>query len=328
VLLMDDVAATAAVVASGAVRDGERSPSLGIFVDLDRRMRLCPRFLLDEHVVRSAIELSLGRPSVFREAMRHIHLPYERLWVEWEEKHRERLRQDVQDYTPDPLKPVPDRIGFLIEGSGRRGNITWAWQNPPLKAMPNPPNVSPFDVQFDLDAQIPQEFGLLEGLKNATLGELWRDSPVQLEALCDILRTARHVPSAWGQRWLNHYGKGAERFFLSDIYGELIGVYAILLLLTASRPTVEYKQVSQVKINKTRTKKRTAPLFDHVQVTMHLNHRVVASASRGPLGRTRRSPRLHIVSGYLARRGDKHWLISPYQRGRGDAIERHIKVTK
>ena len=55
-LLMDDLAATAALVMSGAARDGERSPSLGIFLDLDRRMRLCPRFLLDEHVVRSAID--------------------------------------------------------------------------------------------------------------------------------------------------------------------------------------------------------------------------------------------------------------------------------
>jgi hypothetical protein len=326
--LMDDIAATAAIVASGAVKDGERSPSLGIFLDLDRRMRLCPRFLLDEHVVRSTIELSLGRPTVFREAMRHIHLPYERLWVEWSEKHRERLRQDVQDYTPDPLKPVPDRIGFLIEGSGRRGNITWAWQNPPLKAMPNPPNVSPFDVQFDLDAQIPQEFGLLEGLKNATLGELWRDSPVQLEALCDIWRTARHVPSAWGSRWLSHYGKDAERFFLSDIYGELIGVYATLLLLTASRPTVEYKQVSQAKINKARIKKRVAPLFDHTEVSMRLSHRTVQQRQGQPLGHARKSPRVHVVSSYLVVHNGRHSIVQPYIRGSGDAIERHIKVTK
>ena len=90
--LMDDVAATAAAVASARVGGGEGA--LGIFTDLDRRMRLCPRFLLDEHVVRSSIELSLGRPTVFREAMRHIRLPYERLFVEWPEAYRERLRQD------------------------------------------------------------------------------------------------------------------------------------------------------------------------------------------------------------------------------------------
>ena len=149
-----------------------------------------------------------------------------------------------------------------------------------------------------------------------------------MEALCDIWRTARHALSTWGRQWLDHYGRGAERFFLSDIYGELIGVYAILLLLTASRPTVEYKQVSQARINKARIKKRVAPLFDHTEVTMHLNHRAVMSSLRGPLGRTRRSPRLHIVSGYLARRGDKHWLVQSYPRGKGDAIERHIKVTK
>jgi hypothetical protein len=262
---------------------------------------------------------------VFRDAMRHIRLPCPRLWVEWPEVYRERLRRELQD-VPDPSKPVPERLGFLIESDGRKGTVTWAWQNPPLKDLPNPPNISPFDVQFDLDAQIPQEFGLLEGLKNATLGQLWRDNPVQLEALCDIWRTSRHVPSVWGSRWLRRLGKDGERYFLSDVYGEYIGIWAIVLLLTASRPTVEYKEVSREKINKARTKKRAMPLFGHIEVTMHLNHRVVAPVQRGSSGR--RSPRLHIVSGYLARRGDKHWLISPYQRGSGDAVERHVKVTK
>lgn len=323
--LMDDVAATAAAVTSA--RD-KAPPALSIFTDLDRRMRLCPRFLLDEHVVRSAIELSLGRPTVFREAMRHIRLPYERLWCEWEEKHRERLRQDFLDYVPDPLKPVPNRIGFLIEGRGRKGVVTWLWQNPPLSGLPNPPNVSPFDVQFDLDACIPQEFGLLEGLKAATLGRLWQDNPVQLEALFDIWRTARHAPSTWGRQWLSDWGGDKERFFLSDIYGEYIGIWAILLLLTASRPTVEYKQVSQTKINKARIKKRAAPLFDHIEVTMNISHRAVTQRQGQPLGHVRKSPRIHVVSSYLARRGDKHWLVNSYVRGSGDAVERHIKVTK
>ena len=324
-LLMDDLAATAAAVASAA---GKGAPIAEVFIDLDRRMRLCPRFLLDEHVVRSAIELSLGRPTVFREAMRHIRLPYERLWCEWEEKHRERLRQDFLDYVPDPLKPVPDRIGFLIEGQGRKGVVTWLWQNPPLRGIPNPPNISPFDVQFDLDACIPQEFGLLEGLENATLGQLWKDNPVQLEALFDIWRTSRHVPSTWGRQWLNSWGKDKERFFLSDIYGELIGVYAILLLLTASRPTVEYKPVDQSKINKTRAKKRVPLLFDHTEVSLHTNYKVVQQRQGQPLGRARKSPRIHVVSSYLARRGDKHWITNSYVRGSGDAVERHIKVTK
>jgi len=317
-LLMNNIAATAAWGRTGA-------PITEVFIDLERRMRLCPRFLLDEHVVRSAIELSLGRPSVFREAMRHIRLPYERFWVEWREAHREHLRR--QDYTPDPLKPVPDRIGFLIEGKGRKGNITWLWQNPPLPDVPNPPNISPFDVQFDLDACIPQE-SLLEGLRNATLGQLWRDSPVQLEALCDIWRTSRHAPSAWGRLWLSHFDKKMERFFLSDIYGELIGVYAVLLLLTASRPTVEYKPVDQSKINKARAKKRVPLLFGYSEVTMHTKYKVVQQRQGKPLNHARKSPRIHLVKSYLARRGDKHWLVESYVRGSGDTIERHIKVTK
>ena len=176
--------------------------------------------------------------------------------------------------------------------------------------------------------RIPQEFGLLEGLKNATLGQLWKDSPVQLEALCDIWRTARHVPSAWGSRWLNHYGKGAERFFLSDIFGELIGVYAILLILTASRPTVEYKSVDQSKINKVRAKKRVSLLFDHIEVTMNTKYKTVQQRQGSPLNHARKSPRIHVVSSHLVVHNGHHSIVQPYIRGSGDTVERHIKVTK
>lgn len=127
---------------------------------------------------------------------------------------------------------------------------------------------------------------------------------------------------------MSDWGGDKERFFLSDIYGEYIGIWAILLLLTASRPTVEYKQVSQTKINKARIKKRAAPLFDHIEVTMNISHRAVTQRQGQPLGHVRKSPRIHVVSSYLARRGDKHWLVNSYVRGSGDAVERHIKVTK
>jgi hypothetical protein len=45
-----------------------------------------------------------------------------------------------------------------------------------------------------------------------------------------------------------------------------------------------------------------------------------------PLGYLRKSPRVHLVSSYLARRGDKHWIVEPYWRGSGDVIHRQTHV--
>jgi hypothetical protein len=126
--LMDEIAATAFRVTP----DDWAEPILRIFPELVERMRATPRFLLDEHVIRAAIELSLGRPTVFREAMRHLRVPHKRLWVEWQETSRDTLRRRLQEdkRPPDPLKPIPERLGFLVEAEpgGRRGVVTWAWR--------------------------------------------------------------------------------------------------------------------------------------------------------------------------------------------------------
>jgi hypothetical protein len=146
---------------------------------------------------------------------------------------------------------------------------------------------------------------------------------VQLPALLDVWRTSNHVLSAWGRKWVSHDN---ARFFLSDIYGEYLGLLAVLLLLTASRPTVSYKTVDRAKLNKARARRREPALLDHTEVTMHLTHKEVVGQRRLSLGYQRRSPRLHQVSSYLARRGDKHWLVRPYLRGSGGPVERRVRV--
>jgi hypothetical protein len=329
--LMDAISATASRV--DAMDIYARDPTLRIFPDLRDRMRLAPRYLLDDHVLRSSAELGLGRPSVFREAMRHLVIPYPRLWVEWHETSRDLLRRRLhEDRVTDPLKPIPIRLGFLLtcdpESGGRRGCVTWVWESPHASKLLHVPDISPYEVRFDLDARIEQPRDLVEGLGRAKLAQLWTDNAVQSEALRDIWRTAEHVPSKWGQGWLNSLTADQQRFLLADVYGEYIEIWALMLLLTSSRPTVEYRQVDLSRLNKARAKKRETPLLDHTTVTMHTSHRMIGERRSVPLGRRRASPRLHMVSSYLGRRGDKHWLVSPYQRGSGTAVERHVRVTR
>jgi len=305
-------------------------PALRIFPDLKDRMRLAPRYILDHHVMSRSIELGLGRPSVFREAMRHLHVPFKTAWFEWEETSRDLLRRRLSQRGDDPYKPLPVRLGFLIEceDGGRRGTTTWVWESPDRGVEPHVPNVSPYDVAWDLDAVIPQASEYVAGMNTANLVEQWKGNPVQHAALLSIWETAEHRPSKWGQTWLGTLSINQRRFLLADIYGEYMGMWAILLLLTAAKPTVEYAEVSRAKLNKARAKRKQPPLLDYHTVTMHIDHRAVAGRPRQPLGYLRKSPRVHLCSGYLARRGDKHWLVLPYVRGSGEPVERHVRVTR
>ena len=319
-----------------------RHLTLGIYPEIYSRLLGAPRFLLDENAIHAAVELSLGRPKVLVEALAHLRVPYDAMWVEWPESGRAKLRATFPLIaTPDyinPSRPLPERVGFLIETEpgGRKGQVTWAWNSgkihndtPETLFFSDVGLVSPY---FDLDADIAQAESRIQGFLRANLWRLWDGHPVQQEALLRLWRTAEHLPTEWGARIIQQHCRSKEEITerlglaFSDVYGEYIMVWSTLLLLTSSRKIVDYRPVDRSKLNKVRLKRREAPLLDHTEVVMHVGERQVGNRPRAPLGYTRKSPRVHMVSRYLARRGDKHWVVEPYWRGQGDIVERHVKV--
>jgi hypothetical protein len=194
------------------------------------------------------------------------------------------------------------------------------------------PHVAPITAYFDLDSRfVETRSDRLAAFQTGALINLWKENPVQLKALYDIWETVHHKPSEWGKEFFAIMVEGGHdiRYLLhsnyADVVGEYIDIWAIVLLLTASRPTVTYRQIDRTKINKVRTRKREAPLLDHTEVVMHLHgNRAVNGAPRSTYAR--KSPRIHYVSSYLARRGDKHWLVQPYVRGSGKWVTRHTHV--
>ena len=351
---MDAIASTAAAV-TGQSND---HPVLAAFPDLTKRLRGTPRFLFDDPSIATAVELTLGRPKVLREAMQHLVIPYDQMWIEWAESGRAKLRQRFQNQNELPL---PQRVGFLMETDpgGRSGQITWLWTSTAKEQLTlgklDVPCLAPIAAYFDLDRDdIAQPSWLTEGLIRANIGSYWHDKPVQLDALESIWRTAEHKASPWGAEYLNDiyrayragYGAGhaygaANRRNMggrsdfsefigvqyADVYGEYIMVWAVLIMLTASRPIIDREHVSLHKLNKARHKRHEPPLFDHTKVTLHLKQHPGPVVERGPLGYLRKSPRIYLVSSYLARRGDKHWVIQPYWRGQGEVIHRRVRVT-
>ena len=312
-------------------RRSEKHPVMGVFPDLENRLKGCPRFLFDESSIHTAVELTLGRPKVLRQAMQFLRIPYTKLWIEWPEAGRKKLR-DTFTSRDDPIdypdRPLPTRLGFLLETDeeGRKGQVTWAWTNHFIREH-EPPNVCPIGAFFDLDGNYDQVDTNVNFLK-ANLASLWKDNMLQTEALKSIWRTAVHKQNYWGQKFISHYKypKHLIQNFYADVYGEYIMVWACLLLLTSSRKILDYTSVERSKLNKPRVQKGKAPLLDHTMVNLHINKEIQIHQKGVPLGFERKSPRIHMVSSYLGVRGDKHWIVQPYWRGQGEVISRHVKV--
>jgi hypothetical protein len=309
-------------------------PVLDGYIDLAERLTGAPRFLLDAGAMRTCVELNLGRPKVTLDAMAHLRIPYPKLWVEWDDADRQRLRDKFpwEKLSYKELRPLPGRVGFLLEADegGRRGTATWAWTTPNGTAVGglNVPNIGAIQPYFDLDQRYHLPEREIEGLLKGNLATLWVDNPIQLAALFDIWRTAEHRTSAWGEHYFAALGNdGLVRALAAgDVVGEYIVLWCTMLMLTASRPLLTYNSVDLSRLNKHRVRKGEVPLLDHTRVSLRLAPVGATLRPVQPLGYLRKSPRVHLVSSYLARRGDKHWIVEPYWRGSGDVIHRQTHV--
>jgi hypothetical protein len=316
------------------------NPIISIFPQLTDKLKGCPRFLFDENTIHTAVELTLGRPKVLREAMQHLKIPYTRMWIEWPETGREKLRQTFSiDAFEHPNRPLPTRLGFLLETDekGRKGMVTWVWSNHFIKKG-EPPNVCPISPFFDLDFDYSQltHPSYVKSFLDANLAHIWRNNKIQLDALLSIWNTAYHQPSEWGKKFLDLpaltsslYENDKDRRvanFYADVYGEYIMIWSCLMLLTSSRKIVELEKIDMSNLNRIRRRMNKPQQLDHTMVTMYINRDKVVHQKGQPLGFERKSPRIHMVSRYLNRRGDKHWIVEPFTRGSGEIISRYVKV--
>lgn len=305
-----------------------RTDPLQGYADMADRLPGTPRFILDSNACRTAVELNLGRPKITLQAMSHLTIPYPRMWVEWDDSDRQKLRDRFDEpLTFAELRPMPGKVGYLLEtDNGRRGRVSWAWTTP--SGSPDIPNVGAMETHFDLDRIFPMQPAQVESLLEGNLAKLWLDNPVQLEALLNIWSTCTHEPTHWAEDFWRCLPDPALGRALShaDVAGEYMMVWAVVLLLTASRPVVDLTEIDLSRLNKQRSKRGTPPLLDHTRVSLYLQPQEHRPIVHSPLGYMRKSPRVHMVSSYLARRGTKHWITQPYFRGSGRTIHRVTTV--
>jgi hypothetical protein len=320
--LMDEIAeATQKLLRGGFKVD---HPAVSVFPTLTERLKGIPRFLFDEAAINTAVEITLGRPKIILDALSSVRVPYPAMWVEWPESGRERLRAEFEGLITD-ARPLPSRVGFLLEADqgGRSGTATWVWNGG--LGPDTPPNVGPISPFFNLDHHF--HFQPREGFLRGNLAQIWLGNAVQEKALLDIWHTAEHRLSDWGVAYCNFYGIKSLEWMFADVYGEYIMIWAIILMLTSSRKVIDYRPVDRSKINHIRSRKSKTPLLDHTEVILHINSSLNGIGQRRqPLGYSRKSPRIHMVSSFLNHRGNKHWIVQPFLRGSGETIHRQVKV--
>jgi hypothetical protein len=322
-LLMDQVYQTGQQVDGGSFRPSAM-PLMRIYADLANRLQPKKgpppqRFLFDQKAIVTATELTLGRPKVFREVLRHIRLPYPACWIEWEDAGRTALREKFEQPPElDEIRPLPERMGFLVEATDdtyRRGRITWAWCRKKTIAD-DIPNVSGITTHFDLDGDYPIDFVDKHPLE---LAKLWADNPVQEREFTSIWRTAYHQADedAIAPIATNAF---LRAILFADVVGEYIMTWACLMVLLDTRRSrnpnsagVILRGVDMSRLNRNRLKNGKFPLLDHR--TVHIAPALRPILTRAPLDYRRKSPRIHLVSSYLGWHGN---IVFPYTCGFGD----------
>ena len=77
------------------------------------------KFVLSESLVENAFDVSMQKPSVLLEMMESVKIPFDNIFIEWNEEHRQQYmktfwRKQKNAYQFDPTEDYPERVGYHI----------------------------------------------------------------------------------------------------------------------------------------------------------------------------------------------------------------------
>jgi hypothetical protein len=274
----------------------------------------CPtRYVLCDDLTRLCAALAYSKGARTLACADLLHVPAERVWVEWCEApwHAELTRYG---FKTDAQSIVAGRRGALIQSSatGRRGLLRTFWANgdADLDVF-----ASSMEAYFDFDTPEGEAPAALDASDRPTISVF--DHGV---GDADILR--RCFRFRYEQTWSEYYANTAlspvqraavARHALGTIAIE-IPVILIFFLLLATRPGLPRRPLMLERLNRARSRSGKAPLLAHMEVFAPLIPEYPPSSGTGP-GIERRPRRLHHVRGHLVRRGSQLFWRVPHLRG-------------
>jgi hypothetical protein len=276
--------------------------------DLAADVRACStRYVLDETVRDTCLELLCGRPEVIRLEDECYRIPHQAMWVEW-----------IDPEVPDNSTARNRRAGVLVlaEESGRRGTVHSFSQD-----AEGQPWVAQIMFEFDFDNEISADDALC-GLSFDSVS-----SPAEAH------RIYRHSLARVDKRWLAYFraSGGLPRDALQAMIRATapdFGMLCSFLLLLSLECAVAQPRQGLDKINRARARGGRSLLLDHIEVSLRL---AIVSNRNGEMAhRDRSAPRLHQVRGHLVRRAGKTFWRMHHLRGdaaKGIVASRTVRVT-
>jgi hypothetical protein len=272
------------------------------------------RYVLSDELTRLCTALAYSKGASTLACADLLHVPAERVWIEWTEAP---WRNELARYgfkTPVD-SACSGRRGVFIQSNpeGRSGLMRtfWTSDESELDVLS-----SSMEAYFDFDTP--------EGDDPAAVFDRQKRPSICVSdndaGKADILR---HCFRFWFERsWQDYY----ERAQLSTVKAATVSHHALgsiaidipvvlaFFLLLATRPSLPRRPLMLERLNRARAKSGKAPLLEQIEVFAPLLPEFKSRCS-GYSGASRRSRRLHHVRGHLVRRGSKLFWRVPHLRG-------------
>jgi hypothetical protein len=272
----------------------------------------CPlRLVLADDLVRCATALAYAEGDRLSECLDLLHIPSERLWVEWAEAPRQETLREIPELKIKPTVSA-GRAGVLINSdpSGRSGTIQTFWCTPNDEAY-----YAALITDFDLTHPIRNSKSIAEVFNGASAGVCVPEEPAT-DALLSHIRFRFHP--AWANYYRSaklppHQQSAVLRAALGSTAFDIPMLFGLFLLMSA-KGCAQQRVVNLDRLNRTRRLSGKPQLLEHVEVSATIpaqrdDNRAV------PNDETRTGRRLHHVRGHLTRRGHKIFWRSPHLRG-------------
>jgi hypothetical protein len=283
--------------------------------DFAGAVALCPlRFVLTDELVQACVELAYSEGDELSACLDLVHMPAERLWIEWNETaRRAALRRVLPQCVPCDSAQI-EKSGVLIcaGATGRLGSMRTFFLP---QSEPREPMVAALETLLDLDGGSSPESAeaVLEG---AAVGG---GSSPQGAGVNDLLGCARfRLDAAWLRYYRSVLPNAAAaaqvvRLLISGVVFDIPMLVALLLLMTI-RANLVQTMVNPERLNHKRLRVGRPPLLEHVEVSMPLLVRAAYRAAEPPAAR-RSGPRFHHVRGHIVRGRSAVYWRAPHWRG-------------
>lgn len=281
--------------------------------DFAQTLKDCPlRYVLTDDLVRTCTALGFSEGEEISGCLDLLHLPAERLWIEWNEAPR---RAELARVLPECKVPDTDtlRSGVLLQAhpGGRSGTVNTFWltggerREALLAAME-----TIVSLDGGLSSSVPET--LFEGGAVRVTDRINE----QLDGVLDCARFRLHPD--WRQYYSRTTSDAATRAVvvqqsMSAVAFDLPIVLALFLLQSVRTDLVQ-KNICAERLNRKRALRGRAALLDHIELSAPVFLQVERGEAKSG-GPPRSGPRLHHVRGHIVRRRNTVYWRGPHWRG-------------